>query len=82
MGLLTSLITAPLLPVRAALWVAERVAEEAEALYYDPAPVWAELAALERRLVEGEIDEETFDREEDALLDRLREIEEFRGPGR
>ncbi|KIF01880.1 gas vesicle protein [Streptomyces sp. RSD-27] len=82
MGLLGKLITAPLLPVRAALWAAERVAEEAEARYYDPGPVWAELAALERRLVDGEIDEETFDREEDLLLDRLREIEEFRGRGR
>ncbi|MFF2198604.1 gas vesicle protein GvpG, partial [Streptomyces sp. NPDC058157] len=74
MGLFTTLITAPLLPVRAALWVAERVAEEAEARYYDPAPVWAELAELEHRLVEGEIDQDTFDGAEEALLDRLREI--------
>ncbi|MFH7596714.1 gas vesicle protein GvpG [Streptomyces racemochromogenes] len=79
MGLLGKLITAPLLPVRAALWAAERVAQEAEARYYDPAPVWAGLAELERLLVEGQIDQETFDREEEVLLDRLREIEEFRG---
>ncbi|MFJ8209189.1 gas vesicle protein GvpG [Streptomyces sp. NPDC096033] len=82
MGLLTALVTAPLLPVRVAVWVAERVAEEAEAVYYDPGPVRAALAELEHRLVEGEIDEETFDREEDALLDRLEEIEEFRRSGR
>ncbi|GAA0316359.1 hypothetical protein GCM10010302_64340 [Streptomyces polychromogenes] len=82
MGLLTQLITAPLLPVRAALWAAERVAREAEARYYDPRPVWAALADLEHRLVEGEIDQETFDREEDVLLDRLSEIEAYRGPDR
>lgn len=79
MGLLGKLITAPLLPVRATVWVAERVAQEAEARYYDPAPVWAALADLERLLVAGKIDEETFEREEEVLLDRLREIEEFRG---
>ncbi|MEU8435642.1 gas vesicle protein GvpG [Streptomyces sp. NPDC029216] len=82
MGLIAKLVTSPLLPVRAALWVAERVAQKAEAEYYNPAPVWAALAELERRLIEGEISQETFDREEDLLLDRLREIEEFRNPDR
>ncbi|MFF5446477.1 gas vesicle protein GvpG [Streptomyces sp. NPDC012888] len=78
MGLLGKLITAPLMPVRGVVWVAQRVAERAEAEYYDPAPVFAELAGLERRLAEGEIDEETFDREEDRLLERLEEIERYR----
>ncbi|MET8748045.1 gas vesicle protein GvpG [Streptomyces sp. NPDC004728] len=74
MGLLTQLATLPLAPVRGVAWVMERVVETAENEYYDPAPVEQELAQLERQLVAGEIDEETFDRREDALLDRLDEI--------
>ncbi|MFB7216635.1 gas vesicle protein GvpG [Streptomyces sp. NPDC001890] len=80
MGLLTQLATLPLAPVRGVAWVMERVVEAAENEYYDPAPVERELAQLERQLVAGEIDEETFDRREDALLDRLDEIRRhFRG---
>ncbi|WP_327281336.1 MULTISPECIES: gas vesicle protein GvpG [unclassified Streptomyces] len=77
MGLLTYLLTLPVAPVRAVTWVAQRVVDEAEELYYDPAPVWHRLAELEQQLLSGEIDEETFDREEDELLDRLAEINEF-----
>jgi hypothetical protein len=51
--------------------VIRQVIAEAERQYYDPATVRAELALLERRLEEGEITEEEFDCEEDALLDRL-----------
>ncbi|MFC9500923.1 gas vesicle protein GvpG, partial [Streptomyces sp. NPDC056982] len=36
--------------------------------------VQADLAELERQLLAGQIDEETFDRREDELLDRLEEI--------
>ncbi|MFB6619996.1 gas vesicle protein GvpG [Streptomyces sp. NPDC056367] len=78
MGLLNILLTAPLAPVRAVVWVAERIADQAEEQYYDPAPVWAALADLEGRLQRGEIDQDTFDRAEDELLDRLQEITEFR----
>ncbi|MFF8614198.1 gas vesicle protein GvpG [Streptomyces sp. NPDC015350] len=74
MGLLTQLVTLPLAPVRGAAWVIERVVEAAENEYYDPGPVERELAGLERQLLSGEIDEDTFDRREDELLDRLDEI--------
>ncbi len=78
MGLFTRLFTLPAAPVQAVLWAAQRVAEKAEDEYYDPAPVWRELADLERRLLAGEIDQDTFDRREDELIDRLTEIAEFR----
>ncbi|WP_329286673.1 gas vesicle protein GvpG [Streptomyces sp. NBC_00691] len=78
MGLLTHLLTLPLAPVRGVTWVAQRVLDEAEEQYYDPAPVWRELGELEGRLVRGEIDEETFEHREDELLDRLAEITAFR----
>ncbi|MDX3769805.1 gas vesicle protein GvpG [Streptomyces sp. NBC_01707] len=74
MGLFTQLATLPLAPVRGVAWVMERVVETAENEYYDPAPVERELAELEQALLAGEIDDETFDRREDELLDRLDEI--------
>jgi hypothetical protein len=74
MGVLTQLLTLPLAPVRGAVWVIERVVDEAENEYYDPGPVERELATLERRLLAGEINEGTFDQREDELLDRLDEI--------
>ncbi|MFD7554339.1 MULTISPECIES: gas vesicle protein GvpG [unclassified Streptomyces] len=78
MGLFTRLFTLPVAPVQAVIWAAQRVAEKAEDEYYDPAPVWRELADLERRLLTGEIDQATFDSREDELIDRLTEIAEFR----
>ncbi|MET9465684.1 gas vesicle protein GvpG [Streptomyces sp. NPDC006544] len=78
MGLLTQLLTLPVAPVRAVLWAAQRVADKAEDEYYDPAPVWRELADLEQRLLRGEIDQDAFDLREDELIDRLTEIAEFR----
>ncbi|WP_354645321.1 gas vesicle protein GvpG [Kitasatospora camelliae] len=74
MGLFTEIVTLPLAPVRGTVWVLKRLVEAAEDEYYDPAPVEEELAALERALLAGQIDEETFDRREDELLDRLDEI--------
>ncbi|MET7986137.1 MULTISPECIES: gas vesicle protein GvpG [unclassified Streptomyces] len=74
MGLFTQLVTLPLAPVRGVAWVMDQVLEAAENEYYDPEPVRLRLAELERQLNSGEIDEETFDRIEDELLDRLDEI--------
>ncbi|MFF0750728.1 gas vesicle protein GvpG [Streptomyces sp. NPDC004267] len=78
MGMLAKLLTAPLLPVRLVTWAAERVLDQANEEYYDPGPVYAALADLERSLLDGEIDQATFDSQEDELLDRLDEIARFR----
>ncbi|MFD9103071.1 gas vesicle protein GvpG [Streptomyces virginiae] len=81
MGLLTGLLTSPLAPMRAVVWVAQRVADKATEEYYDPAPVWVALAELEGRLQRGEIDPDTFEVLEDELLDRLDEITRYRQQG-
>ncbi|MGW7352937.1 gas vesicle protein GvpG [Streptomyces sp. NPDC054784] len=78
MGLLTQLLTLPAAPVRGVSWVLDQVIATAEDEYYDPAPVQRELRELEQALVDGEIDEEEFDRREDELLDRLEWLEENR----
>ncbi|GGZ24459.1 gas vesicle protein [Streptomyces nitrosporeus] len=78
MGLIAQLLTLPVAPVRGTAWVLDQVVLAAEREYYDPAPVREQLAALERRLLDGEIDEDEFDRYEDELLDRLAECETYR----
>ncbi|MFJ6695041.1 gas vesicle protein GvpG [Streptomyces sp. NPDC091272] len=71
MGLLGELLMLPFAPVRGTGWVLQKVVDEAEKQYYDPAAIQRELRALEERLEAGEIDEAEFDRREDELLDRL-----------
>ncbi len=74
MGLLSRLITLPVSsPLVGALWIARRVHEAAESEFRDPAAIRAALRGLERRLEDGEIDEETFEEAEAILLERLRE---------
>ncbi|MEU9991442.1 gas vesicle protein GvpG [Streptomyces sp. NPDC007971] len=77
MGLLNQILTFPLAPVRGVSWVVDRVVEAAEREYYDPEPVERELAALERALLDGRIDQKTFEEHEELLLDRLEEIAAF-----
>lgn len=71
MGLVGEILLLPFAPVRGSLWVLQQVAAEAERQYEDPATIRRELAALEQRLLAGELDEEAFDRLEEQLLDRL-----------
>jgi hypothetical protein len=79
MGWLSKLLTFPVsLPVDGALWTARKLAERAEEVYYDDAPVRAALMELEMKLDLGEIDEESFEQEETELLQRLKEIREHK----
>ncbi|WP_406090633.1 gas vesicle protein GvpG [Streptomyces sp. NBC_01013] len=78
MGLISSILTLPLAPVRGTVWVLDQVVHAAEEEYYDPEPVRGRLAQLEQDLNNGLIDDEEFDRREDELLDRLDEIEAYR----
>lgn len=78
MGLLTSLVTLPLAPVRGVAWLGEQVADVAEDEFYDPAAIRDDLRALAESLDNGDITEEEFDRAEDELLDRLEEAEAHR----
>jgi len=73
MGLLTSLLTLPLAPVRGAMWVADQLVAVAEDQFYDVDAIYAELRELAAQLDAGELTEEEFDRAEDALLLRLQE---------
>lgn len=79
MSLLLKLVTLPFTgPLDAAWWTAKKLAERAEEVYYDDAPIRSALLDLELRLELGEIDEEAFEAEETELLNHLNEIREYR----
>ncbi|MEV8058280.1 gas vesicle protein GvpG [Streptomyces antimycoticus] len=58
-------------------WVLRQVVAAAEREYYDPANIQRALAELEAQLDQGVIDGREFERQEDALLDRLEEARQW-----
>lgn len=78
MGLL-KLLTFPVSgPLLGGKWVLQTVLNEAERRYYDEAATRAQMAELERQLLAGEVDDETFEQVEEMLLERLLEAREYR----
>mgnify|MGYP001549047384 CR=1 FL=1 len=72
MSLIGKVATLPVAgPLGGALWLARKIHEAAERERRDPAAIRAALAALERRLEAGEIDEDAFEAAEERLLDLL-----------
>ncbi|MBC7271916.1 MAG: gas vesicle protein GvpG [Streptomyces sp.] len=74
MGLVSGLLLLPLAPVRGTLWIADQLVTEARRQTDDPRAVRARLAALNDALDRGDIDEATFEREEERLLTLLETI--------
>lgn len=71
MGLLGTLITLPLAPVRGVLWVVEQVADEADRQMFDESRIRGELLQLELDYDEGLVDDEERTAIEDELIARL-----------
>ena len=79
MGGLLKIATFPVsIPLDGLLWVANRIKEQAEAVYYDEGAVRARLLELELKLDMGEITEEDYQAAEDELIDLLNDIRERR----
>jgi len=77
MGFLIDLLTFPVMgPIKGVVWIAEKVAEEADKKLYDEDAVRGQLMELELRYDLGEISEEEYLEAEDTLLERLRVIRE------
>jgi len=64
-------------PVAGGRWVLQTLLDEAQRRYYDLNDIRQKLATLERQLMDGEINEQTFEQAEEALLQRLMEAREF-----
>jgi len=71
MGLLTGLLGLPLAPLRATVWVAEQVAEEAERRLSDPGVIRRELEQVAEARRAGRISAEDAERTERELVARL-----------
>lgn len=74
MGLLTRLALAPLAPVAGVIWLAEQLERQAEAAYYDPEAILAELHAVQAMHASGEIGDAEREAAEAELLARLDEV--------
>ena len=81
MGLISGLLTLPLAPVRGTVWLADRIAEQAENELYDESAIRSGLLELEQARESGELDEDEIDAAEDALLERLMAIRGVGGEG-
>jgi len=70
-GLIGGLLTLPLAPVRGTIWLAEQLAEVAEAELYDEDKIRRELVELDMLEADGLIDPDERRMREDELLARL-----------
>lgn len=71
MGLLSGLVGWPLAPVKGAVWVAEQVQQEAEAQFYDPERIRAELETIDQLRHDGALDPTDAQEREEELIQRL-----------
>ena len=71
MGLVSGLLSLPLAPLRGTIAAAEQVLRQAEAEFYDPAVIRAQLEEVERRRESGELTDEEAVAWEDELIERL-----------
>jgi hypothetical protein len=76
MGIFTGLLLLPLAPLRATIWVAERLAEYAERELTDEASIHRLLVEAELAFEAGELSAAEFEAVEDELLERLAVLRE------
>jgi hypothetical protein len=76
MGLMTGLLTLPLAPVRATMWIAEQLEAEAARQLDDPEALRRQLETLQVSYDLGEVDVDEYERVEEAILARLIALEE------
>jgi len=83
MGFLIDLLTFPVMgPIKGLVWIAKKVAEQAENELYNADKVRGQLVELELRLDLGEITEQEYLAAEEILLERLRVIREHQAAQR
>ena len=70
-GLLSTILTLPLAPVRAVVSVARVLQAEAERQLYDPGALRRELEALDDAHEAGAVSDEAYEEKQQEVLDRL-----------
>lgn len=71
MGLLTSIVSLPLAPVRGVLWLGELIQDQVEQQMHDPATIRRELEEIEEAAAAGRISEEEREQAQQAVLGRM-----------
>ena len=79
MGLLTNILLAPFLgPVWASRWTLDKVDRVVREELTDDTPIKEDLMKLQLRLEMGEIDDAEYTRQEADIMQRLRDVREWR----
>jgi hypothetical protein len=78
-GLITSLLTLPLAPVRGTVWLARLIQEEAESYELDEPSILAALDQLEAAREAGDFSEDEIEQAENDLVERLMALRGFGG---
>jgi hypothetical protein len=78
-GLITSLLTLPLAPVRGTMWLARLIQEEAESYELDEPSILAALDQLEAARERGDFSEDEIEQAENDLVERLMALRGFGG---
>ena len=79
MGLLTNILLAPFLgPIYGTKWTLDKVDRAVREELTDDTPIKEDLMALQLQLETGEIDDAEYVRREAELMQRFREVREWR----
>ena len=79
MGLLTNILLAPFLaPIYGTKWTLDKVDRVVREQLTDDTPIKEDLMALQTQLEMGEIDDAEYVRREAQLMQRFREVREWR----
>ncbi|HEV7595713.1 MAG TPA: gas vesicle protein GvpG [Gemmatimonadaceae bacterium] len=79
MGLLTNILLAPFLaPIYGTKWTLDKVDRVVREQLTDDTPIKEDLMALQLQLETGEIDDPEYVRREAELMQRFREVREWR----
>ncbi|UYP18969.1 gas vesicle protein GvpG [Rhodococcus sp. Z13] len=71
MGLVSSLLTLPLAPVKGVLWLGQVIQEQVEQQLHDPATIRRELEEIDEAARAGRITPEEKQAAEQAVLNRM-----------
>lgn len=79
MGLLSSILLAPFLgPIYGTKWTLDKIDRVVREELTDDTPIKEDLMALQMRLEMGEIDDAEYVRRESEIMQRLRDVREWR----
>ncbi|GAA2366866.1 gas vesicle protein GvpG [Dactylosporangium salmoneum] len=71
MGILSALLTAPIAPVRLAVWVGELIRDQVDHELYDPGVIRRKIQEVDEARAAGRISPEDAEQLQQELLERL-----------